>query len=45
MDTITITIKEYNQLKKDSEWLAALEAAGVDNWPGFVDARDILAGK
>lgn len=32
---VTITEAEYNQLLKDSDWLAYLEAAGVDNWEGF----------
>ena len=34
-EMITITRKEYEQLKKDSEWLICLEASGVDNWSGF----------
>ncbi len=41
-ETITITKSEYDRLVKDSEWLDCLEAAGVDNWQGFDDARDIL---
>lgn len=39
---ITIAESEYNQLCRDSQWLAALEAAGVDNWDGYEEAYDIL---
>jgi hypothetical protein len=34
-ETVTISKSEYKQLKKDSEWLGFLEAAGVDNWEGY----------
>lgn len=36
---ITITMAEYDRLVKDSEWLECLEAAGVDNWDGWDEAR------
>jgi len=36
--TITITLEEYNRLVEDSEFLNALEAAGVDNWEGYDEA-------
>lgn len=42
-ELITITVKEYNQLLKDSDWLRCLEQAGVDNWEGYsfaIDLRD-----
>lgn len=42
---ITITKKEYDQLIKDSEFLNALRAAGVDNWNGYSMAYDILEEK
>ncbi len=42
MEEITITKKEYDQLKSDSNMLRALEAAGVDNWEGFDQAVEIL---
>lgn len=32
---ITITKLEYDRLKNDSRFLAALEAYGVDNWEGW----------
>ena len=32
---VTITCKEYEQLKGDSQFLANLRAAGVDNWDGY----------
>ena len=41
-ETKTITLKEYNSLIRDRDWLAALEAAGVDNWDGIDHARDLL---
>lgn len=39
---ISITQKEYDQLKQDSEILAALRGAGVDNWQGYDDAMAML---
>lgn len=39
--SVTITRKEYDQLRKDSDWLACLEEAGVDNWEGFEEAARI----
>jgi hypothetical protein len=33
--TVEITVHEYESLKADSEKLAKLEAAGVDNWEGY----------
>jgi hypothetical protein len=33
-ETITISLKKYKRLVKDSEWLQALECAGVDSWDG-----------
>jgi hypothetical protein len=35
METVTIPKKVYERLKEDSRVLAALEAAGVDNWEGY----------
>lgn len=34
-DTVTISTVEYEGLKRDSNFLANLEAAGVDNWDGY----------
>lgn len=34
-EMVTITKAKYDQLLEDSEFLAALEAAGVDNWEGY----------
>ena len=42
MENITITLKEYTQLEKDSETLRALEWTGVDNWEGWDIAMDLL---
>ena len=41
-ETITISKKEYDQLVKDSEFLEALRAAGVDNWEGYSIACESL---
>jgi hypothetical protein len=40
-DMVTIPMREYEQLLKDSDWLSCLEAAGVDNWEGFDVAREM----
>ena len=40
-ETITIPLKEYIQLQKDSDWLYFLECVGVDNWEGFDEARQL----
>jgi hypothetical protein len=42
-DVVTISRREYEQLLKDSDWLSCLEAAGVDNWEGFDNAREMWA--
>ena len=39
---IHITMKEYEELLKNSDKLSALEQAGVDNWQGYPDAMYIL---
>ena len=39
---VTITEEEYEELIKDSNFLSALQAAGVDNWSGYSEAFDIL---
>jgi len=41
MEEITIKKTEYDRLKKDSAWLACLEAAGVDNWEGMEVACEL----
>lgn len=37
-EMVTIPKSEYKRLLKDSDWLACLEAAGVDNWSGIEEA-------
>ena len=37
-EMITITLKQYERLKKGSFWLECLEEAGVSNWQGMGDA-------
>lgn len=34
-DKVILTAKEYARLKDRDNWLTCLEAAGVDNWPGY----------
>ena len=40
--TWTLSHAEYQELKADSEKLAALEAGGVDNWEGYGNALEAL---
>jgi len=35
--TIEITVKEYDKLKRASAMLSALERGGVDNWEWYSD--------
>lgn len=42
LETIVLSAKEYNRLLEDSKLLAALEAAGVDNWDGYEDALEYM---
>ena len=39
---ITITKKEYEELKEDSEFLNCLVSCGVDSWDGYGDAVVML---
>ena len=41
-ETVTITKKEYEELKEDASIYRALQAAGVDNWEGWDFAMDLL---
>jgi|WetSurMetagenome_2_1015567.scaffolds.fasta_scaffold00725_33 hypothetical protein len=41
-ETITISKKEYNEMKHDSDVLSALYRAGVDNWDGYDYAMEML---
>ena len=41
-EMITIPKRIYDKLVDDSDWLAALESAGVDNWEGFDYAQEIF---
>lgn len=43
--TVTITVLEYESLLQDSEFLGALDAAGVDGWDGYDFAQEILEGE
>ena len=39
---VSIPEYEYDQLMSDSKWLCCLEEAGVDNWGGIDEAREIF---
>ena len=34
-EMVTISLAEYESLKKDADLMRKLEAAGVDNWEGW----------
>lgn len=40
-ETVTITKSEYDRMEQRLMWLDALDAAGVDNWGGYDEARSI----
>lgn len=40
---VGITEAEYDRLEDRDRWLCALEGAGVDNWDGWDEAKDMLA--
>jgi len=41
-DLITISVKKYKRLIRDSEMLQCLENAGVDNWDGWGEALSMM---
>lgn len=41
-EKITIEKSYYEQLVKDSNFLKALEACGVDNWECYSDAYEMV---
>lgn len=41
-DSILVSKKEYDKLKKDSQFLNALISAGVDNWDGYSYAHKLM---
>ena len=40
-ETITITVKEYQSLLEDRNWIGDLENAGLDNWEGYDFAYEL----
>jgi len=42
-DIVVLTQEEFDELHKRSEWLGFLEAAGVNNWDGIDEARNLKA--
>lgn len=43
--SITIPLEEYNELCRAAAKLYVLEGAGVDNWPGYDYAMEMLGGE
>lgn len=41
--SVVLSAKEYDDLLERDRWLSALEGAGVDNWDGWDEAKDMLA--
>jgi hypothetical protein len=41
-ETIEIEKEEYESLLAASDFLSALESAGVDNWEGYDYAQDLM---
>jgi hypothetical protein len=39
--TVTISLREYNELLEASRWLQCLEDAGVDGWSGIDYAQSL----
>lgn len=44
-DFVTLSMEEYDIMKRDISWLQCLEAAGVDNWEGHIHALDLYYTK
>lgn len=44
-DSVTISRSEYESLCEDSNFLAELEDAGVDNWEGYSYACEARAAR
>lgn len=42
-DTVAISKERYESLLESEDFLSCLEAAGVDNWQGYSDARQMQA--
>jgi hypothetical protein len=43
VETVTISVEEYDRLLECEYKLIALEGAGVDNWEGYDDAMATLS--
>ena len=44
-ELVTITKKEYDELKADSRMLSSLQGCGVDNWDGYDYAVEMFNDK
>lgn len=40
-ELVFVESSEYERMKDEIDFLECLEAAGVDNWPGYGDAVDM----
>lgn len=41
---VTVDVELYGNLVKDSNFLIALQACGVDNWDGYEQAQEMMEG-
>ena len=42
MEQVTISKEEYEKMQDKLHWLSCIEAAGVDNWDGYDEAREMF---
>jgi len=40
-ETITVSVEEYNELRRSAIWASALECVGVDGWEGCDEASEV----
>jgi hypothetical protein len=41
-EMVTVPFSKYESMVRDSEFLSCLQAAGVDNWEGYGEARGMM---
>lgn len=42
-DFVTVDSEEWEEIQEKLTWLECLERAGVDNWEGYDEAREMFA--
>lgn len=42
-DFVTVDAAEWEEIQEKLTWLECLERAGVDNWEGYDEAREMFA--